>query len=76
MKNDHFKLYHTDKALSPHMKNWGRIESSFKPSPKDIELAQIKLGYDPKGYGGPDCIDIKVVGVKWVTTWSWGYSCE
>jgi len=76
MKNDHFKLYHTDRAMRPSEDNWFRIESSYKPTPKDIEMAQIQLGFNPLGYGGPYCIDIRVEGVKFVTTWKCAGSCD
>jgi hypothetical protein len=75
-KNNHFKLYHTDRAINPSCDNWFRIESSFKPTLKDAELAQTQLGYDPKGYGGPYSLEVKVEGVKWVTTWKCMGSCE
>jgi hypothetical protein len=75
-QNDIFKIFHTDKAMGPRDRNWGRIESLFKPSPQDIAQAQIDLGYHPLGYGGPDCVEIRKKGEVFITTWAWGYSCD
>lgn len=74
--NEHFKKFHTDKAMGPGQKNYFRIESAFKPSSGDIEKAQIDLGFSPYGYGGPDDVETRIEGVKWITTWSCSYSCD
>ena len=74
--NSFFKKYHTDAAMSPSGKNWFRIESAFKPSMGDMEKAQSDLGFDPRGYGGPDNIELEIKSGMFITTFSCSGSCD
>lgn len=75
-KKNHFKKFLTDRANSVSTKNYFRIESSYRPTKEDMILVQKEYGFDPRGYGGPDNIELEIKSGMFITTFSCAGSCD
>lgn len=58
--------------------DYNRYEAVFdkEPNSEEITEAQVKLGYDPRGYGGPFNIRQSKEKTHYIVQWSSFASCD
>jgi hypothetical protein len=78
MQTEVWKVEQTKRGngTPPFGDNYFKVTSLFKPSSKDLRIAQKEFGYDPKGYGGPYVLEQNESKGVWTTVFSCAGSCD